>query len=84
MYGDNGGMGITKTKSVLMQKQLQVEHSSRTGSKCEVVIIDRSALLWDIHWPASGTVSDFADSYTNYLARLIKQAVRDVEITILR
>ena len=70
MYEDNGGMRITKTKSVLKQK-LQVEHSSRTGSKCEVVIIDGSALLWVIHWPASGNVSDFAESYTNYLARLM-------------
>jgi len=48
MYEDNGGMMTTKTKSVLKQK-LQVEHSSRTGSKCEAVIIDRSALLWVIH-----------------------------------
>ncbi|KAK2140766.1 hypothetical protein LSH36_1256g00001 [Paralvinella palmiformis] len=31
MYEENGGMRITKTKSVLKLK-LQVEHSSRTGS----------------------------------------------------
>ena len=51
VYEDNGGMRITKTKSVLKQK-LQVEHSSRTGSKYELVIIDGSALLCVIHWPA--------------------------------
>ena len=28
-------------------------------------------LLWVVHWPASGTVSDVADNYTNYLARLV-------------
>ena len=53
MYEYNAGMRIKTTKSVLKQK-LQVKHSMRPGSKCEVLIIDGSSLLWVIHWPAQG------------------------------
>ena len=70
MYEDNGEMRITKTKSTLKGK-LQVEHSSRTVLKPDSVIIDGCALLWVIHWPTSGTVTDYARSFTSYVTKLM-------------
>jgi len=52
------GMRIAKAKSKL-KKLLQVEVSRRNTGDADVTIIDGSALLWTIHWPADGTVADF-------------------------
>jgi len=51
-------MRICKAKSKL-KNSLQVNVYRRTCSKADVIIIDGSALLWTIHWPADGTVEDF-------------------------
>ena len=52
------GMRIAKGKSAL-KKSLQVEVSSRNAGDADVTVIDGSALLWTIHWPAGGTVADY-------------------------
>lgn len=52
------GMRICTNKSML-KKLLQVEVSGRTACGADVMVIDGSALLWTIHWPADGTVADF-------------------------
>ncbi|KAK1893669.1 Serine/threonine-protein phosphatase 7 inactive like [Dissostichus eleginoides] len=61
------GMRICKAKSTL-KKSLQVEVSRRNAGDADVTVIDGSALLWTIHWPADGTVADFID---NVKTRLI-------------
>ena len=38
---------------------LQIEVSLRNAGEANVTIIDGSALLWTIHWPADGSVADF-------------------------
>ena len=37
---------------------LQIEVSLRNAGDANVTIIDGSALLWTIHWPADGSVAD--------------------------
>ena len=38
---------------------LQIDVSQRNAGDANVAIIDGSALLWTIHWPADGSVADF-------------------------
>ena len=51
-------MRICKAKSKL-KRMLQIEVSQRNAGDANVTIIDGSALLWTIHWPADGSVADF-------------------------
>ena len=60
------GMRLCKAKSTL-KKSLQVEVSKRKAGDADITVIDGSALLWTIHWPADGTVADFIE---NVKARL--------------
>ena len=52
------GMRICKAKSKL-KRMLKIEVSQRNAGDANVTIIDGSALLWTIHWPADGSVADF-------------------------
>ena len=52
------GMRICKAKSKL-ERMLQIEVSLRNAGDANATIIDGSALLWTIHWPADGSVADF-------------------------
>ena len=61
------GMRICKAKSTL-KKTLQVEISRRNAGDANVTIIDGSALLWTIHWPADGTIADFIRNVKTRLA----------------
>ena len=71
MFDDNGDMRIIKSKSVLKHK-LQVSHSTRS-SQPQVVIIDRSAILWVINWPINGNVQDLVNGYINYFMKLLNE-----------
>ena len=73
MYDDSGEMRIMKTESILKQK-LQVEHSNRTVPHVYIVIIDRCALLWVIHWPTSGTVTDYANNFMGCISCHMEQS----------
>ena len=53
------GMRICKAKSKL-KRMLQIEVSLRNAGDVNATIIDGSALLWTIHWPADGSVADFS------------------------
>lgn len=61
------GMRLCKAKSTL-KKSLQVEISKRKAGDADITVIDGSALLWTINWPAHGTIADFIE---NVKARLI-------------
>ena len=49
-------MRICKAKSKL-KRSLQIEVSRRNAG--DDTVIDGSALLWTVHWPADGSVADF-------------------------
>ena len=48
---------------------LQIEVSLRNAGDANATIIDGSALLWTIHWPADRSVADFG---VNVKIRIIK------------
>ena len=52
------GMRICKAKSKL-KRSLQIEVSRRNTGDADATVIDGSALLWTVHWPADGSVADF-------------------------
>ena len=52
------GMRICKAKSKL-KRSLQIEVSRRNAGDADATVIDGSALLWTVHWPADGSVADF-------------------------
>ena len=52
------GMWICKAKSKL-KRSLQIEVSWRNAGDADATVIDGSALLWTVHWPADGSVADF-------------------------
>ena len=52
------GMRICKAKSKL-KRSLQIEVSRRNAGDADATVIDVSALLWTVHWPADGSVADF-------------------------
>ena len=51
-------MRICKAKSKL-NISLQIEVSRRNAGDADATVIDGSALLWTVHWPADGSVADF-------------------------
>ena len=52
------GMRICKAKSKI-KRSLQIEVSRRNAGDADATVIDGSALLWTVHWPADGSVADF-------------------------
>lgn len=67
LFNDSGDMRTGKAKAQL-KKQLQVEMSSRNVSpKVDCRVLDGSAVLWVIHWPANGTVCDFVVNFKQYI-----------------
>ena len=66
MFSESGEMRVAKAKSVL-KKVLQKEVSSRCIKKAiSTVVIDGSAILYLIPWPASSaTVGDFVVKFRN-------------------
>ena len=52
------GMPICKAKSKL-KRSLQIEVSQRNAGDADATVIDGSAILWTVHWPADGSVADF-------------------------
>ena len=51
---------------------LQIEVSQKNAGDANVTIIDGSALLWTIHWPADVSVADFC---VNVRTRITKYLV---------
>ncbi|KAJ8409789.1 hypothetical protein AAFF_G00218480 [Aldrovandia affinis] len=67
------GMRICKAKSTL-KKSLQIEVSRRNAGDADVTVIDGSALLWTIHWPADGTVADFIENVKTRLTSYLSES----------
>ena len=73
MFSEFGEMRVAKAKSVL-KKVLQKELSSRCIKKAiSTVVIDGSAILHLIPWPASSeTVGYFAVKFRNYIEKQLQ------------
>ena len=71
MFTDSGDLRASKAKSVL-NKLLQKEDSNRNMSKQIIcLIIDRSAILYIVHWPVNGTVSDYTNNFKSYIKKIL-------------
>ena len=51
-------MRICKAKSKL-KRSLQIQILRRNAGDADATVIDGSALLWTVHWPADGSIADF-------------------------
>ena len=51
-------MWICKAKPKL-KRSSQIEVSRRNAGDADATVIDGSALLWTVYWPADGSVADF-------------------------
>ena len=62
-------MRLCKGKSDL-KKRLAKESSTRV-SNCDVaaVVLDGSAVLWVVHWPANGVIANFVSNSKDFLAK---------------
>ena len=69
MFYESGAMRICKAKAELknrLAKECSTRHNDSTVTSC---VLDGSAVLWVIHWPAKGTVKDFVQNFKVFLAR---------------
>ena len=72
MFHDSGEMRLCKSKSDL-KNRLAIESSLRCAStNVKATVLDGSAVLWVIHWPAKGTVLDFVQNFKNYLEKRLQ------------
>ena len=82
MFDSTGEMRAATSKSSL-KRQLLVEVSARTSaSETSVVVIDGSALLWVVPWPAEGTTTDYANNFKHAIAKRLE--VGDVHLVFDR
>ena len=62
-------MRICKAKSGL-KKRLAKEASSRCStSNVAASVLDGSAVLWVVHWPAKGVIADFVENFKGFLLK---------------
>jgi hypothetical protein len=70
MFNADGQMRIATGKSAL-KKLLQVEVSDRSTSSPTAMVVDVSALLWTLHWPANGTVETFVEIFKTWVSNCL-------------
>ena len=69
MFHDSGAMRICKAKSDL-KKWLAKEASSRCSTSIVAAsVLDGSAVLWVVHWPAKGVIADFVENFKGFLLK---------------
>jgi hypothetical protein len=67
LFDDNGELRIPKSKASL-KRQLQIEVTDRKVCTIDTQIIDGSALLWVIPYPAEGLVKDYISNFKVQMA----------------
>ena len=71
LFDDAGDLRIAKSKSKLKNK-FNVECGAREIAP-QATILDGSALLWTVNWPAKGAaVGDFIENFKVYLKRSLR------------
>ena len=74
MFDASGMMRICKSKSDLKNRLLK-----ETSSRCAVLsvaatVLDGSAVLWVVHWPAKGVVADYVENFKKFLERKLQDS----------
>ena len=73
MFHDDGSMRICKGKSDL-KKRLAIETSPRQCNSVNAVVLDGSAILWIVHWPAKGAVVDYIENFKKFLVKKLEDS----------
>ena len=74
MFHDSGAARMCKAKSDL-KKRLARETSSRiVETNQAAIVLDGSAILWVVHWPAKGTVVDFVNNFKKYISNKLHES----------
>lgn len=74
MFDDSGVLRICKSKSDL-KNRLFKESSSRCAlSSVSATVLDGSAVLWVVHWPAKGVVADYVENFKKFLERKLQDS----------
>ena len=71
LFDEYGNMR-SSSKAILKNK-LHIEVSKRRTSTYDALIIDGCALLWIIHWPATGTVEQYIKNLITRLNDYLKR-----------
>lgn len=73
MFHADGKMRIATGKSTL-KKNIQVEVSQRLTISPTAIVMDVSAVIWTIDWPAHGTIGTFISGFKLWLSRQLSEA----------
>ena len=74
MFHDSGAARMCKAKSDL-RKRLARETSLRiVETNQPTAVLDGSAILWVVHWPAKGTVVDFVNNSKKYISNKLHES----------
>ena len=73
LFDEFGDMRTAKSKSSL-KNQLQVKVSERTTGAIDALVIDGSALLWIIQYPAVGLVKDYLSNIKLYITEKLENS----------
>ena len=67
MFDAPGMMRICKSKSDLKNHLLKETSSRCAVSSVAATVLDGSAVLWVVHWPAKGVVADYVENFKKFL-----------------
>ena len=70
MFHDSDAMRINLQRKIGLKKRLAKEASSRCStSNVAASLLDGSAVLWIVHWPAKGVIADFVENFKGFLLK---------------
>ena len=71
MFHDFGATRICKAKSDFNERLAKEASSRCSTSKVAARVLDGSAVLWVVHWPAKGVIADFVENFKAFLLKKI-------------
>ena len=67
------GEGRFPSNKSSLKKKLKVEVSKR-NIQSDAIVIDGCAALYHVHWPKEAKVSDFVDSFVQYISKFLQHS----------
>ena len=74
MFDASGMMRICKSKSDLKNCLLKETSSRCAVSSVAAIVLDGSAVLWVVHWPAKEVVADYVENFKTFLERKLQDS----------
>ena len=74
MFDASAMMRICKSKSDLKNRLLKETSSRCAVSSVAATVLDGSAVLWVVHWPAKGVVADYVENFKKFLERKLQDS----------